>query len=136
MNFSFLSHVFLTNLYFLLQVFNQMVLIFHLDMYFVCSIKVYLYNCPLIFSIFKPFEHFLICIFFSDMEQTLEDLWEICTRRLPGNLLTESSSISSGVQACFCKGMIYNSFISDLFCDLYVYSFSYDFVFVNLKRYS
>ena len=38
--------------------FNQMVLIFHLDMYFVCSIKVCLSNFPFIFSIFKSFERF------------------------------------------------------------------------------
>ncbi|KAG5415426.1 hypothetical protein IGI04_002993 [Brassica rapa subsp. trilocularis] len=36
--------------------FNQMVLIFPLDMYFVCSINVDLYNLPLIFSVFKFFK--------------------------------------------------------------------------------
>ncbi|KAG5399754.1 hypothetical protein IGI04_014361 [Brassica rapa subsp. trilocularis] len=46
---------------FLHLAFNQMVLIFHLDMYVACSIKVYLYHLPIIFSVFKPFEHFLIC---------------------------------------------------------------------------
>ena len=40
--------------------FNQMVLIFHLDMYFVCSINVCLFNFPLIFLVFKPLERFLI----------------------------------------------------------------------------
>ncbi|KAG5393647.1 hypothetical protein IGI04_023610 [Brassica rapa subsp. trilocularis] len=34
--------------------------------------------------------------------------------RLPGSLLTKSSSISSGVQACLCRGMIYNSFVCGL----------------------
>ncbi|KAG5414785.1 hypothetical protein IGI04_002352 [Brassica rapa subsp. trilocularis] len=29
---------------------------------------------------------------------------------LPGSLLTKFSSISSGVQSCLCRGMIYNSF--------------------------
>ena len=67
--------------------FNQMVLIFHLDMYFVCSIKVCLSNFPLIFSAFKSFERFLydmqvlqiwVCYTcFSDLDQTLEDLWEV-----------------------------------------------------------
>ncbi|KAG5397335.1 hypothetical protein IGI04_019149 [Brassica rapa subsp. trilocularis] len=33
---------------------------------------------------------------------------------LPGSLLTNSSSLSSGVQACLCRGMIYNSFLDDL----------------------
>ncbi|KAG5397389.1 hypothetical protein IGI04_019203 [Brassica rapa subsp. trilocularis] len=54
---------------FLLHAFNQMVLIFHLDMYFVCSIKVYLSNFPLIFSVLKPFERFLILYAgFSDLD--------------------------------------------------------------------
>ncbi|KAG5397241.1 hypothetical protein IGI04_019055 [Brassica rapa subsp. trilocularis] len=39
-------------------VFNKMVLIFHLDMYFVCSIKVDLYNLPLIFSVFQIWSRF------------------------------------------------------------------------------
>ncbi|KAG5393015.1 hypothetical protein IGI04_022978 [Brassica rapa subsp. trilocularis] len=30
---------------------------------------------------------------------------------LPGSLLTKSSSISNGVQACLCRGMIYNCFV-------------------------
>ena len=42
------------------------------------------------------------------------------------SLLMESSSIPSGVQACR-RGMIYDSFVCDLFCDLHVYSFSCDF---------
>ncbi|KAG5375110.1 hypothetical protein IGI04_039706 [Brassica rapa subsp. trilocularis] len=33
---------------------------------------------------------------------------------LPGSLLTKFSSISSGVQACLCRGMIYNSFVCGL----------------------
>ena len=35
--------------------------------------------------------------------------------------------MSRGVQACFCRGMIYNSFVYGMFCDLYMYSFSYEF---------
>ena len=57
--------------------FNQMVLIFHLDMYFVCSIKVCLSNFPLIFSVFKPFERFLICKFFrSGFDMQVFQIWK------------------------------------------------------------
>ena len=53
--------------------FNRMVLIFHLDMYFVCSIKVCISNFPLIFSVLSHLNVFgyagfsdmdLICRFF------------------------------------------------------------------------
>ena len=51
-------------IYLFVASFNQMVLIFHLDMYFVCSIKVCISNFPLIFSVFNSFERFWICRFF------------------------------------------------------------------------
>ncbi|WZZ67593.1 hypothetical protein YC2023_078963 [Brassica napus] len=57
--------------------FNQMVLIFHLDMYFVCSIKIWI-------KLWKTYGNF----------QTISKKY---SRRLLGSLLTGSSSISSGV---------------------------------------
>ncbi|CAG7894390.1 unnamed protein product [Brassica rapa] len=114
MNFSVLSHVFLTNLSFL-QVFNQMVLIFHS---------------------FKDLEDFWDDLSISHLKyNALDDFQEVFqttsisvkSSGLPGSLLAKSSFISSGVQACLCRGMIYNSFVCGVFCELHVYSFSCDF---------
>ena len=63
-----------------------------------------------------------------------EDFLEVLFLWSPGSLLAESSLISSGVQVCLCRGMIYNSFVSGLFCDLHVYSFSYDFCFCKFEE--
>ncbi|KAF2535865.1 hypothetical protein F2Q68_00019640 [Brassica cretica] len=54
-----------------------------------------------------------------------QEVFQTTSRRLPGSLLDDfqevfqttfkkSSSITSGVQACICRGMIYKSFICGL----------------------
>ena len=62
----------------------------------------------------------------EDFQEVFQTTSRKSSRRLPGSLLTKSSSISSGVQACLCRWMIYNSFVCGMFCDLHVYSFSCD----------
>ncbi|CAG7862750.1 unnamed protein product [Brassica rapa] len=112
MNFSVLSHNFLTNLSFL-QILNQMVLIFHS---------------------FKDLEDFWDDLPISRLKyNALENFQEVfqttstsVSSGFPGSLLTKSYSISSGVQACLFRGMIYNSFVCGMFCELHVYSFSYE----------
>ncbi|KAF2532216.1 hypothetical protein F2Q70_00030847 [Brassica cretica] len=69
--------------------FNQMVLIFHLDMYFVCSIKVFT-DMGLIYMFFRSGSDFGRPMGSLLKYNALEDF-------LPGSLLTGSSSISSGV---------------------------------------
>ena len=67
----------------------------------------------------------------EDFQKVFQEVFQTTSkkssRRLPGSLLTESSSISSGVLACPCREMICNSFVCSLFCDLHVYFFSCEF---------
>ena len=75
-NFIWIFHfclMFFSLIYLLVACFNQMVLIFPLDMYFVCSINVDLYNLPLIFSVFKSFKHF----FDTQVFQIWSRFWKI-----------------------------------------------------------
>ncbi|KAF3595666.1 hypothetical protein DY000_02022103 [Brassica cretica] len=65
-------------------VFNQVVLIFHLDMFFRSGFDIHVF-------------------------QIWSRLW-----KTSGSLMTECSFVSSGVQACLCRGMIYNSFVCDI----------------------
>ncbi|KAF3593188.1 hypothetical protein DY000_02023510 [Brassica cretica] len=69
--------------------FNQMVLIFHLDMYFVCSIEVFT-DMGLIYMFFRSGSDFGRPMGSLLKYNALEDFQE-------GSLLTGSSSISSGV---------------------------------------
>ncbi|KAG5415274.1 hypothetical protein IGI04_002841, partial [Brassica rapa subsp. trilocularis] len=86
-------------LIFLHLVFNQMVLIFHS------------------FKGFSDLEDFWDDLLVSRLKyNALDDFQEVfqttstsVSSGLPGSLLTKSTSISSGVQACLCRGMIYNS---------------------------
>ncbi|KAF2564148.1 hypothetical protein F2Q70_00017869 [Brassica cretica] len=89
-------------------VFSHMVLIFHLDMYFVCSIKVCFTDLGLIYMFFRsgsdfgrPMESLLGSLLkYNALEvfrQVFQTTSKKSSRRLPGILLTGSSSISSGV---------------------------------------
>nr|VDD62107.1 unnamed protein product [Brassica oleracea] len=46
----------------------------------------------------------------DDFQEVFQTTSRKSSKRLPGSLLTKSSFISSGVHACLCRGMIYNSF--------------------------
>ncbi|KAF2584162.1 hypothetical protein F2Q70_00035251 [Brassica cretica] len=77
-----------------LLVFNQMVLIFHS------------------FKGFSDLEDFWDDLPVSRLKYNALD--DLPVSRLDFlELLTKSSSISSGVQACLCRGMIYNSFVCE-----------------------
>ncbi|KAG5400995.1 hypothetical protein IGI04_015602 [Brassica rapa subsp. trilocularis] len=81
-------------------IFSHMVLIFHLDMYFVCFIKVCLSNFPLIFFVLNSFEHFgrpmgilLEILLKYNVLEDFQEVFQTTSRKS----LTGSSSISSGV---------------------------------------
>ncbi|KAG5375854.1 hypothetical protein IGI04_040450 [Brassica rapa subsp. trilocularis] len=83
------------------KVFNEMVLIFHLDMFFRSGADFGRYMGSLLGSLLKY--------------NAPKDFLEVLFLWSPGSLLAESSLISSGVQVCLCRGMIYNSFVSEDF---------------------
>ncbi|KAF3513684.1 hypothetical protein F2Q69_00003008 [Brassica cretica] len=89
--------------------FNQIVLIFHLDMYFVCFT-----DLRFIYMFFRYglyFGRLMGSLLGSLLKyNALEDFQEVfqmtskkSSRRLPGSLLMGSFFISSGVSACLCR---------------------------------
>ncbi|KAG5383841.1 hypothetical protein IGI04_035311, partial [Brassica rapa subsp. trilocularis] len=98
-------------------VFHYMILIFHsfkgrsinfrypLERFWICTFFRSGFGC----ADFSDLEDFLNNLPVSHLKyNALDDFKKSCG--LPGSLLTKSSSISSGVQTCLCRGMIYNSF--------------------------
>ncbi|KAF3575314.1 hypothetical protein F2Q69_00058727 [Brassica cretica] len=71
------------------RVFNQMVLIFHLDMYFVCSIKIW---------IRKSFNYNAL----GDFQEVFRTTYKKSSRRLPGSL-PESGSLPEAGSLIPCQ---------------------------------
>ncbi|CAG7895028.1 unnamed protein product, partial [Brassica rapa] len=99
---------------------------------FITDLSVLVFNqMVVIFHSFKDLDDFWDDLLVSRLKYNalddFQELFQTTSRKssgLPESLLTKSSSISSGVQACLYRGMIYNSFVCGIFCDLHVYSFS------------
>ncbi|CAG7889250.1 unnamed protein product [Brassica rapa] len=122
MNFSVLSHVFLTNLS-LLQVFNQMIyLIFHSFSLFLTHFNVFGYAGFSDLDL-KKFSRRLPGSRL-DFQEVVWTSWK--SSGLRGSFLTKSS-FHNRSQPCLCRGMIYNSFVCGLFCELHAYSLSCEF---------
>uniref|UniRef100_A0A0D3B8I3 Uncharacterized protein n=2 Tax=Brassica oleracea TaxID=3712 RepID=A0A0D3B8I3_BRAOL len=110
MNFLILSHIFLTNLSFL-QIFIQMVLIFLSFK----DLEDFWDDLPvsrLKYNVLDDFQEVFQATSISVVWTSISIVWiSWKSSGLPRSLLAKSSSISSGVQTCLCRGMIYNSFV-------------------------